>query len=80
MKRMIAVIGLALVIGALTATSALASAVSPGVFAPNNGQVGNGGQSGHHAPDRTLITCIPGNQGTFTAEGPSPAIAPCFSG
>lgn len=77
MKRIVAVIGLALMIGVLSAASALASAVSPGVWAPNNGQVG-GGQSGNHAPERTLITCIPGNQGTGTAEGHSPAIALCI--
>jgi hypothetical protein len=82
MKRIISVIGLALVIGALSAASASAI-VEPSelkVKAPNNGQKGNGGQSSYHAPPREVKTCVPYNDpGTATAQDPSPAIAgPCF--
>jgi len=73
MKRIIAVIGLALVISAVSATSALACVVSQfGVWAPNNHP--NPG----HAPPRHQIVCIPANQGTATAFETSPAIANCI--
>ena len=77
MRRIIAVIGLALVISALTAASALAClAVEQGVNAPNNGQNGNGGQSGSHAPDREQKACPPANE---NGRNHSPAVGePCF--
>jgi hypothetical protein len=75
MKKIISVLGLVLVIGALTATSALAVVPSErNVKAPNNGQVGNGGNSFGNAPDRHVVTCVPNNQGTSNAAGNSPAI------
>jgi len=79
MKRIVAVIGLALVIGALTAASALACIFEqPGVSAPNNGQKGNGGNSEGNTPTREHKACIPDNRGTETATDPSPAVvAPC---
>jgi hypothetical protein len=76
MKRIISVIGLALVIGALAAPSALACVVSGvAVFAPNHGQKGNGGNSGDNAPSRHFITCIPETQGTTDQAAPNaPAV------
>ena len=70
MKRIIAVIGLALVISALWATSALACVLSGvSVGAPN----GHGNN-----PSRHLITCLPVTPGTLHAGfvTPSPAVNP----
>ena len=77
MKRIISVIGLALVIGALAAPSALACVVSGvSVWAPNP----NGNANGH-PPSRHFITCIPQNQGTTQHAAPnSPAVQlGCFN-
>jgi hypothetical protein len=71
MKRIIAVLALAAAIAAVPAASALGSMA---VRAPNNGYYGNGGQSANNAPDRSIVTCIPQNDGTQTARGPSPAV------
>jgi hypothetical protein len=77
MKRIVAVIGLALVICALTAASALACLVQEGVWAPNND--GNG-QSGGQTPTREQKACVPDNRGTQEAADQSPAVEqPCGS-
>ncbi len=68
MKRIIALIGLTLVIGALTAASAMACVPVVGVWAPN----GHGNN-----PPQTFIHCLKGSPGNFkAAETPSPAINP----
>jgi hypothetical protein len=68
-RRLAVVIGLALVICALTAGSAGAQVLEPAltVGGPNNGAKGNGGQSTNHAPSRDGKTCIPIRPGTVTA-------------
>jgi hypothetical protein len=69
MKRIISVIGLALVIGALTATSALAGGHK--VKAPN---ASSQGEDNGNPPTREQKACIPDNQGTDTAKEESPAV------
>jgi hypothetical protein len=71
MKRIIAVIALALAITVLSAASALACVVGVGVYAPNGGH----GPVGNH-----LITCLPVNQGTVNAADNTPSPAVNFSG
>ena len=77
MRRIISVIGLALVIGALTAASASAVPVTHlKVKAPN---ASNTGLANGNPPDRVQRACVPNNQGTSNAAGNSPAInGPCF--
>ena len=69
MKRLVAVIGLALVIGmigAVMAASALACVVTPGVTYPAN-------YHAHH--------CLPNNRGTNTAADQAPAVGyTCYDG
>ena len=71
MKRIIAVIGLVLVIGAVAAASALGCVSQYSVCAPNND---SNGQSENHAPPRTQKSSVPANQGTSRAADESPAI------
>jgi hypothetical protein len=82
----LAVVGLVFVIGAVAAAPAMACPFicflpGPGVVAPANGVLGNGGQSTNNAPAPSLKRCLPNNNGTLTAEAPSAAILPvegCF--
>jgi hypothetical protein len=75
MKRTIAVIGLALVISALTVTSALAGGHK--VKAPNASPTG---ESNGNPPSREQKACIPDNRGTDTAAEESPAVTGfCFN-
>jgi hypothetical protein len=75
MKRIISVIGLVLVIGALTAASALAGGHK--VKAPNASEQG---KDNGNPPQREQKACIPDNDGTDTAEDESPAVTGfCFN-
>ena len=82
MRRIISVIGLAVVICALTAGSAGAQTTINELVTggPNNGIKGNGGQSTNHAPPKTPRTCVPLISGTATAFfAGAPAIFPAFA-
>ena len=72
MKKVIALVGLALVIGAVFAASALACQPTLRVCAPNPSSTGN--YYGNPPPREQKATVPYQNPGTWTANGPSPAI------